>query len=682
MDPPKRRIFVAFEDDLSGGDMQKRQRKIAVFIDKTATNAELAKEVAQTLKQPNVTLELSGGFELREQDGIDMIGDNDIVTARPGSARELDLVCETTPDAAPGAAESDLPSTALPDAVERFKIRFVTAEHALAHARQTPKEQTEPKNGIFAFDGEPVNGNITLRTLSQEAARVLQWSSPDAMELDDSICEHADNAACSCPIARELEEYGLSSTFHCRFTVDGSSCVSARCPYSHVELTDSNMASAPHCSICGDALAFPCPTCLGRAESAGEEPASVLFCPLVQNTGCGHLHHAHCVGPRKVTSAAGCPSGCAIQRFPREAADFATLEPHLIIAWDGDKIDKIPVSSPTEGKPLLVLSTDQIIAIVETFLVDHQFARAGLSLRIHFRDPVTETARFSQSTLLSVCPSSSHLNQAYRRFPLFSTLSPTSTTRPSGTLSIDLHTSHAPIVACGCTPIKLLFPRSGSSPESSVLLYAVKRRMANADAALPDKRGTVSKESMYLEDPAWHPSVPQTPRGISALLSSLYLFSHSVAQKGVAGEQKVLALAYAIFRFPPAIRTLAELLLNKVPRPEDKTALAEVLYHALAEFSSRGPYAIIRRESRRFETVRILLAYIAGAADAASTAVPQRPVEEISLLCASSQKRLRDPVSLHSVVVERTIAGLHQPGGALYRPNHSTPPSFINCRAF
>jgi hypothetical protein len=48
---------------------------------------------------------------------------------------------------------------------------------------------------------------------------------------------------------------------------------------------------------------------------------------------------------------------------------------------------------------------------------------------------------------------------------------------------------------------------------------------------------------------------------------------------------------------------VAGLLLNKVPRAEEKAALAEVLFHALKEFSWRGPQAITSREERRFETV-------------------------------------------------------------------------------
>ncbi|KAJ7689505.1 hypothetical protein B0H14DRAFT_3051045, partial [Mycena olivaceomarginata] len=401
------------------------------------------------------------------------------------------------------------------------------------------------------------------------------------------------------------------------------------------------------------------------------------------NAECPYLHHAHCVGARHDTRILGCPSGCQVQRFPREAADFSLSDPHLIVVWDGDKVDKIPVPSSTDGS-LITLSTEAVIALVETFLEERQSALPGLSLRVHFRDPVAETVRFTQSTLVSVCPSSSHLNQGHRRFPLFPAKTrDIITLEPLTPFSVDLHTSHAPIVACGCTPVRRLFSSPSPSPgspapeQTTVLLYAVQRKndatsksksKSKAAAALgPDKpqrvTTTASKESMFLDDAAWQPSVEQTTRGMAALLSSLYLFAHSVAQKGVAAEQKVLAAAYAVLRFPPAIRTLA-----------GKAALAEALYHALKDFSSRGPAAIANRETRRFETARIFLAHLASAADAESAATAQRPVQEISLICAVSRKRLLDPVLFNSAVVGRTAAALHQRGGALYRPNHSAPP--------
>ncbi|KAJ7670709.1 hypothetical protein DFH06DRAFT_1468485 [Mycena polygramma] len=666
----KRTIRVVFESSAEDDAVQtqKRQRKIAVAIDPAATNEDLAREIASTLKQPSVTLEISGGFELLGKDGIAMIGSNEIVTARPRTTAE--------PSSKPTDATLDIdilpPSHS--DTTERFKIKFVTAQDAIAHARQTPREQSEPTNGVFGFDGELVSGNTTLRDLENEAARVLNWALPALMDVDSSVCTHENRGSCSCQIAQEIERYGLSSTFHCRFTVDGTSCGHDECPYSHAALGDSITAAPPHCSLCGDALAFPCPLCLDRAERAGEEPGSVRFCPLVQNAGCGHLHHAHCVGTRNSPAPASCPSGCPVARFPREAIDFSVPEPHIIIAWDGDKIDNIPV--PSSGPDAAVaLTTDSVVETVERFLRDHQFACPGLSLRIHFRDPYTESVRFLRSTLVSVCPASSHLYQGQRRFNLFASDTQTPSPPPARSFSVDLHTSHAPIIACGCTPIKELFSLSHSD---SIVLYAVKRTMDIVDnSAASDKRSTISKVSMYLADAAWRPSVLQTPRGMAALLSSLYLFAHSVAQKGAAAEQRVLSLAYALLRFPPAIRTLAGLVRNKVPRPEDKTALAEALFHALKDFSSRGPHVITNQETRRFETARIFLAYIAEAADGEPTALTNPPIEELSLVCTVSRKRLSDPVYLDSALVERSIANLRLPGGALYRPTPlAGPPTF------
>ncbi|KAJ7021307.1 hypothetical protein C8F04DRAFT_1141408 [Mycena alexandri] len=672
--PQKRRILVAFEEDLLVSDAsqaQKRQRKIAVSIDPTATNAELAKEIAATLHRPNVILEIAGGFELRDQDGVEMIGDNDIVTARLTDATPIPIprIYDTLP---PKPAEKPTrASDGVPDAVDRFKIVFVTAEHAVAHAKQTPKYQTEPTNGVLAFEGEPINGATTLRDLKKEAARALQWTSPNAMDVDDDDgrAEEAAPAACSCHVGQEIERHGLSSTLHCRFTLDGSSCSDPECPYSHVALTDSNIVGAPHCSICTDALAFPCPPCLARAENRGEEPASVRFCPLVQNASCGHLHHAHCVGPR--TASISCPSGCAVARFPREAADFQDFKPHLVLTWDGDKIDRIPIPFHMDGvsrvEATTIVSTDAVMMLVESFLQDRGFVRSELLLRVHSRDAVTESVKFVRSTLVSVCPSSSHLNQAHRRFALFPTHTVPLPRSCRGGTSVDLHTSHAPIIADSGTQIKQLFPSTGGT----IVLYVVKRTMDDAALTVPDK---VSKQSMYLADSAWQPRVPQTPRGIAALLSSLYLFAHSVSQKGGTGEERVLAQAFSVLRFPPAIRTLAGLLLNKVPQPEEKAALSAALFHAVGEFSWRGPAAITTRDTRRFETVRILLAYIASAANEDSQVLYKSPVEEISLICALSRKRLRDPVLVNSVSIERTVANLNQPGGPLYRPTHSALP--------
>ncbi|KAJ7677170.1 hypothetical protein B0H17DRAFT_123065 [Mycena rosella] len=242
MSSQKRRVLVAFEEDDAGRD-QKRQRKIAVSIDNTATNADLAREIAATLDQPAVTLEIAGGFELRAQDGIDMIAEDDIVTARSCAVQMDVAVSAPKRESRFVTPSTSTEVTASPEEPTRLQIRFVTAELARVYARGTPKEQSEATNGVLAFDGESVSGNTTLKCIKHEAARVLGWAEANSLELDDGlgICDrdHDNEGACSCPISQEIAQYGLSSTLHCRFTTNGSSCGN-QCPYSHAKLPISN----------------------------------------------------------------------------------------------------------------------------------------------------------------------------------------------------------------------------------------------------------------------------------------------------------------------------------------------------------------------------------------------------------------------------------------------------------
>jgi hypothetical protein len=69
--------------------------------------------------------------------------------------------------------------------------------------------------------------------------------------------------------------------------------------------------------------------------------------------------------------------------------------------------------------------------------------------------------------------------------------------------------------------------------------------------------------------------------------------------------------------------------------------------------------------------VRILLSQILASAEdipTSSTSQGPRSVEDVSLICSLSQKRLSKPVVLDSLVVQRGISILRQPGGELYRP--------------
>jgi hypothetical protein len=44
-------------------------------------------------------------------------------------------------------------------------------------------------------------------------------------------------------VAQEVEQIGLFSTLHCRFTVDGTRCMNDACPYSHTEIQSSVLIS-------------------------------------------------------------------------------------------------------------------------------------------------------------------------------------------------------------------------------------------------------------------------------------------------------------------------------------------------------------------------------------------------------------------------------------------------------
>ena len=167
------------------------------------------------------------------------------------------------------------------------------------------------------------------------------------------------------------------------------------------------------------------------------------------------------------------------------------------------------------------------------------------------------TVQFTRSTLVSVCHGSTHVHQSHHRFELFPGQTASSPLSPLSNelgFHVDLHTSKCPIIACGCTRLQDLFccEIGDLDRATSIVLYAVKR-MVEAGETAP-KGGTVSREWTYLSSQAWQPSVPQTARGMAALLSSLYCLTKLVSLKGVAAEGRVLSMLHGITHFPPAVR--------------------------------------------------------------------------------------------------------------------------------
>jgi hypothetical protein len=171
-----------------------------------------------------------------------------------------------------------------------------------------------------------------------------------------------------------------------------------------------------------------------------------------------------------------------------------------------------------------------------------------------YSESLFRTVTFCRSTLVSVCPSASHINLDHRRFPLFPerVLSKSASSHNSCNF-VDLHTRDSPILVCGCTRLKDLYP-SIELLSTPLTLYVVKRRCEVTGDMAGSKHVGLSKQSTYLADAAWQPMVKQTVRGMAALLSSLYLLAASAARKGLAAENNVLSALYAITRFPPAVR--------------------------------------------------------------------------------------------------------------------------------
>ena len=88
----------------------------------------------------------------------------------------------------------------------------------------------------------------------------------------------------------------------------------------------------------------------------------------------------------------GCPSGCPIETVHRESLSFDRdiSTPYILVVWDGDRFNKIPVLEPSNSGHLLTLTTEAVVSLVEEFLMGQGVHLGGLSLRIHSRNPEAE----------------------------------------------------------------------------------------------------------------------------------------------------------------------------------------------------------------------------------------------------------------------------------------------------
>jgi hypothetical protein len=92
-----------------------------------------------------------------------------------------------------------------------------------------------------------------------------------------------------------------------------------------------------------------------------------------------------------------------------------------------------------------------------------------------------------------------------------------------------------------------------TAKRSDLLLFVVKRTNEKSEAERM-RRIAATREATYVATLSWQPSIEQSRRGMAALLSSLYMFSHAVGETDSTTEAMALSVMQTITRFPPAVR--------------------------------------------------------------------------------------------------------------------------------
>ncbi|KAF9060424.1 hypothetical protein BDP27DRAFT_420864 [Rhodocollybia butyracea] len=263
-----RRLLVTLEIGPEIDESTLPKRRKCISVPHTSTNADLREEVAKTFNvdRISVSLEVNGGFELREQDSIMTLREDEVITAKlvasdetgNGPSSSLKRKVPTPPK--PTVVATRTPDKTMHKGNGR-RILFVTPEMARRFANAHPNSVDEPSTedfGIFAFRGTLVDDRVTLGALKREAAQLLGLAvDPESMDNDGCTeCQPNADETCACTIANEIQAHGLLSSMHCRLSIDGSVCSNGiDCPYSHSRTLGPNKKESPRCTLCDEHLA-------------------------------------------------------------------------------------------------------------------------------------------------------------------------------------------------------------------------------------------------------------------------------------------------------------------------------------------------------------------------------------------------------------------------------------------
>eukprot|EP01122_Echinamoeba_exundans_P010759 TRINITY_DN4093_c0_g2_i1.p1 TRINITY_DN4093_c0_g2~~TRINITY_DN4093_c0_g2_i1.p1 ORF type:complete len:1407 (+),score=400.37 TRINITY_DN4093_c0_g2_i1:146-4366(+) len=178
----------------------------------------------------------------------------------------------------------------------------------------------------------------------------------------------------------------------------------------------------------------------------------------------------------------------------------------------------------------------------------------------------------------------------------------------------------------------------GQAPEFDPTLFVCYRSYNNENEKYTTSRRDTG-EQRYWQTDAWQPfGHEQTPKGMSAFLSSLYVVASFLSSNS---NEIVRFLGHfnRRIRFPPATAALSYLIRQKTIHAEQKAALATGLWH----FARRlVPADVTAADDRIFEHSNIILGFLLAYAETADVSRAKDILDHF-LTCSITKVRLSEP---------------------------------------
>jgi ubiquitin/uncharacterized protein YegL len=172
--------------------------------------------------------------------------------------------------------------------------------------------------------------------------------------------------------------------------------------------------------------------------------------------------------------------------------------------------------------------------------------------------------------------------------------------------------------------------------DSSVLYASWRKENVGSSVPLAFTDPGAGRLRVFSASAAWCPAVPQTPKGMSTMLSALYMLCDTLASKPDDADKLISHLA-AVLPFPPALLGLRLLISKRSVTAAHQAALAQALYQLTRE---QLPATV--PDSRVLEGSIVSLAWLVSGSHSDQLAPVSFKTE--SLTCQITHTRLTEPV--------------------------------------